>query len=64
MYIYATSSLSIPVDGHSGFFRVLAVVNNAAVSIGVYVPFRIVFSCGYMPEVGLQGYMVALFLFF
>ena len=52
------------VDGHSGCFQVLAVVNNAAVSIGVYVPFRILFFCGYLPEVGLQGHMVALFLFF
>ena len=55
-------------DGHLGCFRILAVVNSAAVNIGVHVSFWIMvfffFSPRYMPRVGLQGHMVALFLVF
>ena len=53
-------------DGHLGCFHILAVVNSAAVNIGVHVSFWIIFFFfpGYMPRVGLQGHMVALFLVF
>ena len=40
-----TSSLSISVDGRSGHFQVLAIVNSASVNMGLHVSFRImVFS--------------------
>ena len=37
------------VNGHLGCFRVLAVVNSAAVTSGLHVSFSILVSSGYMP---------------
>ena len=54
------------VDGHLSCFHVLAIVNSAAMNIGVHISFRIrvlVFS-GYMPRSGIAGFMVTLFLVF
>ena len=48
--------------GHLGCFYVLAIVNFAAMNIGVHMSFRIVVFSGYMPVVGLLGHMVDLFL--
>ena len=42
----------------------LAVVNSAAVNIGVRVSFSAMVSSGYMPLKGLLGHMVVLFLVF
>ena len=45
------------VDGHLGCFHVLAIVNSAAMNIGVHVSFQIrvfVFS-GYKPRSGIAG---------
>ena len=50
-------------DGHLGCFHVLAIVNRAAVNIGVRVSFQILFFSR-CPEVGLQGLKVALVLVF
>jgi len=47
------------VDGHWGRF-----VNSAAVNTGVQVFFRLGFSLGICPVVGLLGHMVVLFLVF
>ena len=52
------------VDGHLGCFHVLAVVNSAAVNVGVYVSFGVEFSPGICPGVGFPGHMVILFLAF
>ena len=43
------------VDEHLGCFCVLAIVNSAAVSIGVYVSFQVLFFSGYMPRSGIAG---------
>jgi len=43
------------VDGHLGCFHVLAIVNSAAVNIGVHVSFSILVSSGYMPRSGKAG---------
>ena len=38
------------VDGHLGCFHILAIINNAAMNIGVHVSFRISVLSGYMPS--------------
>ena len=43
------------VDGHLGCFYVLAIVNSAAMNIGVHVSFVITVFCGYMPRSGIAG---------
>ena len=43
------------VVGHLGCFHVLAIVNGAAVNIGMHVSFRIVVFSGYMPSSGCTG---------
>ena len=43
------------VDGRLGCFHVLAVVNSAAVNIGVHVSFQTMFLSGYMPRSGIAG---------
>ena len=43
------------VNGDLGCFHVLAIVNSAAVNIGVPVSFSILVSSGYMPRSGDAG---------
>ena len=43
------------VDGHLGCFPVLAIVNSAAMNIGVRVSFWIMVFSGYMPRSGIAG---------
>ena len=62
MYHYFFTHSS--VDGHLGCFYVLAIVNSAAINNGIPMSFSILVSSGICPGVGLQGHMVALFLFF
>ena len=42
------------VDGRLGCFHVLAIVNSAAVNIGVHVSFQIMVFSGYMPRRGID----------
>ena len=43
------------VDGHLGYFHVLAIINSAAMSNGIHVSFSILVSSGYMPRSGISG---------
>ena len=57
------------IDGHLGYFPMLATVNNSAVHVGVQISLQdsetvIVFSSDTYPEVGFQDHMVVLFLIF
>ena len=58
---YAKGTLNVPffihspVDGHLDCIHVLAVVNSAAVNIGVHVSFQIIVLSGYMPRSGIAG---------
>ena len=52
------------VDGRLGCFRVLAIINSAAMKSGMCVSFLTLVSSGYMPRSGNAGHTVVLFLVF
>ena len=55
VYMYHIFFIHLSVNGHIGCFHVLAVVNNAAMNVGVYVSFRIGVFSRYMPGNGIDG---------
>ena len=55
VYIYHIFFIHSFVDRHFGYLSVLAIVNSAAVSIGVHVSFQIRVFSGYMPRSGIVG---------
>ena len=55
VYMYHIFFIHSSVNGHLGCFHVLAIMNSAAMNIGVHMPFSITFFSGYRPVVGLLG---------
>ena len=55
VYIYHSFFIHSSIDGHLGCFHVPAIINSAAVNIGIYVPFSILVFSGYMPRSGIAG---------
>ena len=55
MYIYHNFLIHSSVDGHLGYFLVLAIVNSAAGNIWVYVSFSGKVLSRYMPKSGVAG---------
>ena len=54
-YIHPSFFFHSPVNGHLGCFHVLAIVNSAAVNIGIKMAFSVLVSSGYMPRSGIAG---------
>ena len=55
IYIYHSFFNHSSVDGYLGCLHVFAVVNSAAMNIGVHVSFQIIVLSGYMPRSGIAG---------
>ena len=55
IYIYHVFFIHSSVDGHLCCFHVLAIVNSAAVNIGVHISFQIIVFSRYMPRSGIAG---------
>ena len=53
VYVYHIFFIQSSIDGHLGCFHVLAIVNSAAVNIGVHVSFQTKVFSGYMPRSGI-----------
>ena len=55
MYIYHSFLICSSFNGYLGFFLVLAIVNSAAMNIGVHVSLSMKVFSGYMPKSGISG---------
>ena len=53
--MYHNFFIYLSADGHLGCFHIVAIVNSAAVNIGVHVSFSIMMSSGCMPSSGIVG---------
>ena len=63
--MYHSFIIHSSVDGHLDYLHVLAIVNTAAVTLGVHVSFSIMVFSGYMPSsriVGSYGSFIPSFL--
>ena len=55
MHMYHNFFIHSSVDGHLGYFHVLAMVISAAMNNGIHVSFSVLVSSGYMPRIGIDG---------
>ena len=55
VYMYHSFLIHLSADGHLGCFHVLAVINSAAMNIGVHVSLSDLVSSVCMPRSGIAG---------
>ena len=55
MYVYHSFLIHSSADGHLGCFHVLAIINSAALNIGVHVSLSDLVSSVCMPRSGIAG---------
>ena len=53
--MYHSFLIHSSADGHLGCFHVLAIINSAAMNIGVHVSLSLLVSLGCMPSSGIAG---------
>ena len=55
VYLYHSVLIHSSADGHLGYFYVLAIINSAAMNIGVHVSLSDLVSSVCMPRSGIAG---------
>ena len=53
MHMYHNFFIHSSVDGHLGYFHVLAIVNSVAMNNGIHVSFSVLVSSVYIPQSGI-----------
>ena len=60
--MYHNFCIHLSINGHLGYFHVLAIVKSAAMNVGVHVSLSITIFSEYIPDSGIVGSYGSLFL--